>query len=1092
MSSVYANLSRAQLTYEYLHTNSTTHEFLFGALAELVDNARDANSTEIHIYTIPSEGVRGGFLLCFLDNGCGMDPVEVSQVIQFGRSSKREAGADHVGQYGNGLKSGSMRIGKDMILFTKKNDTMSCLFLSRTFHEREEIHEVIVPMPSWNVNTKKPHLPEGHTLERHEVEVEIITKYSPFRSLEELLGNFEKIASPSGTNVLLYNIKLMDNSMAELDVLKNEKDILMADPHAGEVYDIHENVLPQRVSFKDYLSILYCEPRMKIYVQNELVRTRKLQHCLYKPKSYIYTSNRFKNRSEIEAAAAEKAAKNAEEKAKELATQAREANEQNSMTSKEGRQAIQAAVAKADKAKFDSDMKKRVAEAKRKSSKEPKTLTFTFGFNIHKRRLDGIFIYNCNRLIRMYEKVGPQTEGGLKCAGIIGVVDVPYLVLEPTHNKQDFADQKEFKHLLKSMGDHMLQYWKDSKVESTGATKFWDDFGYTGNWKDDPSDDIKYKMKRLMSVPTLLQCSSCLKWRQLQFSRKMVNYEIDGTWTCAKNPEAQFSNCNKPEQKLVIPTGRLLKEIRNLNEKREEEVRKLQEKLDQKQKEMKKKKAKSPSPEPTPAPVRRRRKSPSPEKPPPKPAARSKKAKSPSPPPARGRKAKSPSPPPARGRKAKSPDPPPARGRKAKSPSPVKQKKKKSPSPPPKVTRKAKSPSPPKRGRKNKSPSPPPKRSKKGKSPSPPPAKKTPARKSPPPVSTRPTRKAKSPSPPPTPTPAKRGRKAKSPSPPPQEKDTSETEPEIETESTTERPKRKSSINQPKEEPSSASNNENEAEEAPKKKRGAKAKEVAAEEESEVTEEVEVKSEKYPSNTKVEAKMHNTWYSGVIVACKKSGENATLRVRVKFDKHIQDKFDKWFYETDPTLRLREENSSDSATADPVGNGTNGNTSVDVPIDLPHDVKGELLEKVTYLLRRSLCYFRAPDFEKDKREILSLTPQQLRDFPLTTFFDDYERNIKKQLQATRENLNRRAEEAENKLKEALALNSQLEKEAKEAKESKVVAADMEKTLKELRSGVNVMLRSILNEDEKLDPNDTSENVDIYLKTIVDQISETGNT
>ena len=32
-------------------------------------------------------------------------PVEVSQVVQFGRSSKREAGANHIGQYGNGLKS---------------------------------------------------------------------------------------------------------------------------------------------------------------------------------------------------------------------------------------------------------------------------------------------------------------------------------------------------------------------------------------------------------------------------------------------------------------------------------------------------------------------------------------------------------------------------------------------------------------------------------------------------------------------------------------------------------------------------------------------------------------------------------------------------------------------------------------------------------------------------------------------------------------------------------------------------------------------------------------------------------------------------
>uniref|UniRef100_A0A0E9U4D4 Uncharacterized protein n=1 Tax=Anguilla anguilla TaxID=7936 RepID=A0A0E9U4D4_ANGAN len=34
----YSSLNRAQLTFEYLHTNSTTHEFLFGALAELVDN----------------------------------------------------------------------------------------------------------------------------------------------------------------------------------------------------------------------------------------------------------------------------------------------------------------------------------------------------------------------------------------------------------------------------------------------------------------------------------------------------------------------------------------------------------------------------------------------------------------------------------------------------------------------------------------------------------------------------------------------------------------------------------------------------------------------------------------------------------------------------------------------------------------------------------------------------------------------------------------------------------------------------------------------------------------------------------------------
>lgn len=47
---------------------------------------------------------------------------------------------------------------------------------------------------------------------------------------------------------------------------------------------------------------------------------------------------------------------------------------------------------------------------------------------------------------------------------MVGVVDVPYLVLEPTHNKQDFADAKEYRHLLKSMGEHLAQYWKDTNI----------------------------------------------------------------------------------------------------------------------------------------------------------------------------------------------------------------------------------------------------------------------------------------------------------------------------------------------------------------------------------------------------------------------------------------------------------------------------------------------------------------------------------------------------------------------------------------------------------------------------------------------------
>ena len=53
---------------------------------------------------------------------------------------------------------------------------------------------------------------------------------------------------------------------------------------------------------------------------------------------------------------------------------------------------------------------------------------------------------------------------------IIGVVDVPYLVLEPTHNKQDFADSKEYRHLQKAFGEHMVQYWKDVAIGQTTSS----------------------------------------------------------------------------------------------------------------------------------------------------------------------------------------------------------------------------------------------------------------------------------------------------------------------------------------------------------------------------------------------------------------------------------------------------------------------------------------------------------------------------------------------------------------------------------------------------------------------------------------------
>ncbi|KAM4746170.1 ATPase MORC2 isoform 2-T2 [Anableps anableps] len=577
--SSYSNLSRAQLTFEYLHTNSTTHEFLFGALAELVDNSRDANATRIDIYTEKRPELRGGFMLCFLDDGIGMDPIEATHVIQFGKSNKRSPESTQIGQYGNGLKSGSMRIGKDFILFTKKDNTLTCLFLSRTFHEEEGLDEVIVPLPSWDLKTKEPLTSDP---EKYAIETELIFKYSPFKNEHQLMDQFNKIESSSGTLVVVYNLKLMDNGEPELDVESDHQDILMAGTPA-------EGVKPERRSFRAYTAVLYIDPRMRIFIQGHKVRTKRLSCCLYKPRVYKYSSTRFKTRAEQEVKKADHLAKIAEEKAREaeskrVAMEARLGND----LSKESRAILRKVQDSAMMLRRDADIRKRNLEAKQKALKEPKDLNFVFGVNIGQRELDGMFVYNCSRLIKMYEKTGPQLEGGMACGGVVGVVDVPYLVLEPTHNKQDFADAKEYRHLLKAMGEHLAQYWKDTNIAQKGIVKFWDEFGYlSASWSAPPSSELRYKRRRAMEIPITIQCDKCLKWRTLPFQMDAVDKRYPDSWVCLMNPDGTQDRCDAPEQKQNFPVGVLKKDKPTAEDKQKEladKIKQQQEKLEALQK----------------------------------------------------------------------------------------------------------------------------------------------------------------------------------------------------------------------------------------------------------------------------------------------------------------------------------------------------------------------------------------------------------------------------------------------------------------------------------------------------------------------------
>lgn len=174
------------------------------------------------------------------------------------------------------------------------------------------------------------------------------------------------------------------------------------------------------------------------------------------------------------------------------------------------------------------------------------------------------------------------------CGGVVGVVDVPYLVLEPTHNKQDFADAKEYRHLLRAMGEHLAQYWKDIAVAQRGIIKFWDEFGYlSANWNQPPSSELRYKRRRAMEIPTTIQCDLCLKWRTLPFQLNSVEKDYPDTWVCSMNPDPEQDRCEASEQKQKVPLGTFKKDLKTQEEKQKqltEKIRQQQEKLEALQK----------------------------------------------------------------------------------------------------------------------------------------------------------------------------------------------------------------------------------------------------------------------------------------------------------------------------------------------------------------------------------------------------------------------------------------------------------------------------------------------------------------------------
>ncbi|KAH8492952.1 hypothetical protein H0E87_022268 [Populus deltoides] len=381
----------------FLHSNATSHKWAFGAIAELIDNAVDEiqNGATFVIVDKTLNPRDQSPALLIQDNGGGMDPEAIRRCMSFGFSDKKSKAA--IGQYGNGFKTSTMRLGADVIVFschlgdrvmTQSIGLLSYTFLTQTGHDR-----IVVPMVDYELNTITGNMEIAHRYDKEYFmsNLSMLLQWSPYSTEAELLKQFDDIGS-HGTKVIIYNLWFSDDGNVELDFDTDPEDIRIA----GDVKKVQANpawrtVNEQHIanrlhySLRAYLSILYLKipETFTIVLRGQFVEHRNLVLDLKFQEFIVYRPQTG-------------------------------------------------------------------------GCKEAEVLT-TIGFLKEAPHVTahGFNIYHKNRLILPFWPVVSYADS--RGRGVVGVLEANFV--EPTHNKQDFERTSLFQKLEGRLKEMTWEYW---------------------------------------------------------------------------------------------------------------------------------------------------------------------------------------------------------------------------------------------------------------------------------------------------------------------------------------------------------------------------------------------------------------------------------------------------------------------------------------------------------------------------------------------------------------------------------------------------------------------------------------------------------
>ncbi|XP_073141955.1 protein MICRORCHIDIA 7-like [Henckelia pumila] len=288
---------------KFLHSNATSHKWVLGAFAELLDNSLDevcSGATHVNLDMVKSKKDETKMLLVE-DNGGGMDPDKIRQCMSLGYSSKSKM-VDTIGQYGNGFKTSTMRLGADVIVFSRSRGkdgsrpTQSIGLLSYTFLRSTGKEDTVVPILDYERSGKDWKKIVRSSTDDWRRNVDTIVQWSPFSSEEDLLRQFYQMKD-QGTRIFIYNLWEDDEGLLELDFDTDPHDIQIRGVNRdersiemGKKYPNSRHFLTYRHSLRSYVAILYLRipPGFRIILRGKDVEHHNIVNDMMMSQEITY------------------------------------------------------------------------------------------------------------------------------------------------------------------------------------------------------------------------------------------------------------------------------------------------------------------------------------------------------------------------------------------------------------------------------------------------------------------------------------------------------------------------------------------------------------------------------------------------------------------------------------------------------------------------------------------------------------------------------------------------------------------------------------------------------------------------------------